>query len=56
LRSFSIKPGADFVSSNYWGMPSSDGHCNYGKVFFEIVCYLLEFGDFTVPAVIGAII
>ena len=49
---FSIKPDADFVTGNYWGMPSSfEGWNNYGRVFFEsdMPRYLLNsVRDFTV--------
>ena len=56
---FSIKPGADFVNGNYWGMPSSfEMFTNYGKVFFEsdMPRYLLNSVFITVPTVIGAVI
>jgi multiple sugar transport system permease protein len=56
---FSIKPEADFVNGNYWGMPSSfEMFTNYGKVFFEsdMPRYLLNSVFITVPTVIGAII
>jgi multiple sugar transport system permease protein len=56
---FSIKPEADFVNGNYWGVPSSfEMFTNYGKVFFEsdMPRYLLNSVFITVPTVIGAII
>ena len=56
---FSIKPEADFVNGNYWGMPSSfEMFTNYGKVFFEsdMPRYLLNSVFITVPTVIGAVI
>ena len=55
---FSIKPDADFVTGNYWGMPSSfEGWNNYGRVFFEsdMPRYLLNSVLITVPTVIGAV-
>ncbi len=55
---FSIKPEADFVNGNYWGMPSSfEMFTNYGKVFFEsdMPRYLLNSVFITVPTVIGAV-
>jgi len=56
---FSIKPGADFTTGNYWGMPSSFSLFeNYGKVFFEsdMPRYLLNSLMITVPTVIGCMI
>ncbi len=56
---FSIKPEADFVNGNYWGLPSSfEMFSNYGKVFFEsdMPRYLLNSVFITVPTVIGCII
>ena len=56
---FSIKPEADFVNGNYWGLPSSfEMFNNYGKVFFEsdMPRYLLNSVFITVPTVIGCII
>lgn len=55
---FSIKPEADFVNGNYWGVPSSfEFFTNYGKVFFEsdMPRYLWNSVLITVPTVIGAI-
>ena len=56
---FSIKPDADFVNGNYWGVPSSfELFNNYGKVFFEsdMPRYLWNSVLITVPTVIGCII
>lgn len=56
---FSIKPEADFVNGNYWGLPSSfEMFTNYGKVFFEsdMPRYLWNSVLITVPTVIGCII
>ncbi|MBU2994623.1 carbohydrate ABC transporter permease [Octadecabacter sp. 1_MG-2023] len=56
---FSIKPEADFVNGNYWGLPSSfEFFTNYGKVFFEsdMPRYLWNSVLITVPTVIGCII
>mgnify|MGYP005993275419 CR=1 FL=1 len=56
---FSIKPDADFVNGNYWGVPSSfEAFTNYGKVFFEsdMPRYLLNSVLITIPTVIGCII
>ncbi|MGJ8624606.1 MAG: carbohydrate ABC transporter permease [Yoonia sp.] len=56
---FSIKPEADFVNGNYWGMPSSfEMFTNYGKVFFEsdMPRYLLNSVFITVPTVIGCMV
>ncbi len=56
---FSIKPDADFVNGNYWGLPSSfEFFTNYGKVFFEsdMPRYLWNSVLITVPTVIGCII
>lgn len=55
---FSIKPDADFVNGNYWGLPSSfEAFTNYGKVFFEsnMPRYLLNSLFITIPTVIGAV-
>ena len=56
---FSIKPEADFVNGNYWGLPSSfEFSTNYGKVFFEsdMPRYLWNSVLITVPTVIGCIV
>ena len=56
---FSIKPDADFVEGNYWGVPSSfEFFTNYGKVFFEsdMPRYLWNSVLITVPTVVGCII
>ena len=56
---FSIKPEADFVNGNYWGLPSSfEFFTNYGKVFFEsdMPRYLWNSVLITVPTVIGCIV
>ncbi|MEM8569634.1 MAG: carbohydrate ABC transporter permease [Pseudomonadota bacterium] len=58
VANFSIKPEADFVSGNYWGVPSSiEFFSNYGRVFFEsnMPRYLLNSLLITVPTVIGAV-
>ena len=58
VANFSIKPDADFVNGNYWGIPSSfEMFSNYGKVFFEsnMPRYLLNSLLITVPTVIGAV-
>jgi len=58
VANFSIKPEADFVNGNYWGIPSSfEAFSNYGKVFFEsnMPRYLLNSLFITVPTVIGAV-
>jgi multiple sugar transport system permease protein len=55
---FSVKPDADFVTGNYWGLPSSfEGWNNYRRVFFEsdMPRYLLNSVLITVPTVIGAV-
>jgi multiple sugar transport system permease protein len=55
---FSIKPGEDFTTGNYWGWPSSfEGFANYGLVFFgsDMPRYLLNSVLITVPTVIGAV-
>ncbi len=55
---FSIKPDADFVNGNFWGLPSSfEMFNNYGKVFFEsnMPRYLFNSLLITVPTVIGAV-
>ena len=52
---FSVKPGVDFTTGNYWGIPSSFSFFeNYGKVFFEsdMPRYLLNSLMITVPTVI----
>ena len=56
---FSVKPGADFTTGNYWGIPSSFSLFeNYGKVFFEsdMPRYLLNSLMITVPTVIGCMV
>ncbi|WP_108815431.1 carbohydrate ABC transporter permease [Loktanella sp. Alg231-35] len=58
VANFSIKPEADFVNGNYWGIPSSfDAFSNYGKVFFEsnMPRYLWNSLFITIPTVIGAV-
>ncbi|MDX8347445.1 MULTISPECIES: carbohydrate ABC transporter permease [unclassified Cognatiyoonia] len=58
VANFSIKPEADFVNGNYWGIPSSfEALNNYGKVFFEsnMPRYLWNSLLITVPTVIGAV-
>lgn len=58
VANFSIKPEADFVNGNYWGIPSSfDAFSNYGKVFFEsnMPQYLINSLFITIPTVIGAV-
>ena len=58
VANFSIKPEADFVNGNYWGLPSSfEAFANYGKVFFEsnMPKYLLNSLFITIPPVIGAV-
>ncbi len=55
---FSIKPDADFVKGNFWGVPSSfEMFNNYGKVFFEsnMPRYLLNSLFITIPTVVGAV-
>ncbi|MFQ6546603.1 carbohydrate ABC transporter permease [Aestuariibius sp. 2305UL40-4] len=55
---FSIKPGADFTTGNYWGLPSAfAGFENYGRVFLDsdMPRYLLNSVFITVPTVIGAV-
>ncbi|MGR3484371.1 MAG: carbohydrate ABC transporter permease [Paracoccaceae bacterium] len=55
---FSIKPGADFTTGNYWGVPSYfAGWENYRAVFLEsqMPRYLLNSVLITVPTVIGAV-
>jgi len=55
---FSVKPGADFASGNYWGIPSSfDLFSNYGMVFFEsnMPRYLMNSLLITIPTMIGAV-
>lgn len=56
---FSIKPEADFVSGNYWSLPSSfAGAENYGRVFFDsdMPRYLMNSVLITIPTVLGCII
>jgi multiple sugar transport system permease protein len=58
VANFSIKPEADFVNGNYWGLPSSFAAFeNYGKVFFEsnMPRYLVNSLFITIPTVIGAV-
>ena len=58
VANFSIKPEADFVNGNYWGIPSSfEAFSNYGKVFFEsnMPRYLINSLFITIPTVIGAV-
>ena len=58
VANFSIKPEADFVNGNYWGIPSSfEALNNYGKVFFEsnMPRYLWNSLWITIPTVIGAV-
>ncbi|WP_308916501.1 carbohydrate ABC transporter permease [Jannaschia sp. LMIT008] len=58
VAAFSIRPEGDFVSGNYWGIPTSfDLIPNYSKVFFEsdMPRYLLNSVLITVPTVIGAV-
>jgi multiple sugar transport system permease protein len=58
VANFSIKPEADFVNGNYWGLPSSfSAFENYGKVFFEsnMPRYLWNSLFITIPTVIGAV-
>jgi multiple sugar transport system permease protein len=58
VANFSIKPEADFVNGNYWGLPSSfEAFSNYGRVFFEsnMPRYLLNSLFITIPTVIGAV-
>ncbi|MCK0096557.1 carbohydrate ABC transporter permease [Yoonia sp. F2084L] len=58
VANFSIKPEADFVNGNYWGIPSSfSAFENYGKVFFEsnMPRYLWNSLFITIPTVIGAV-
>ncbi|MEX0317392.1 MULTISPECIES: carbohydrate ABC transporter permease [unclassified Ruegeria] len=55
---FSVKPDADFVNANYWGLPSSfELMHNYGQVFFnsDMPRYMLNSVLITVPTVIGAV-
>jgi len=55
---FSIKPGADFTTGNYWGWPSSfEGFTNYALVFTgsDMPRYLWNSVMITVPTVIGAV-
>ncbi len=56
---FSIKPEANFVSGDYWSLPSNlDGFNNYYKVFFEsdMPRYMWNSIRITVPTVIGCMI
>ncbi|MGH1463968.1 MAG: carbohydrate ABC transporter permease [Cognatishimia sp.] len=56
---FSIKPGADFTTGNYWGLPTSfEFATNYGKVFFasDMPRYMLNSVMITVPTMIGCVI
>ena len=58
VANFSIKPEADFVNGNYWGLPSSfEAFSNYGRVFFDsnMPRYLLNSLFITIPTVIGAV-
>jgi multiple sugar transport system permease protein len=58
VASFSIKPESDFVTGNYWGVPSSfELFSNYGRVFFDsnMPRYLLNSLLITIPTVIGAV-
>jgi len=58
VAAFSVKPDADFVNANYWGLPSSfEAMTNYGKVFLEseMPRYLLNSFMITIPTVIGAV-
>ncbi|RMA43645.1 carbohydrate ABC transporter permease [Rhodophyticola porphyridii] len=55
---FSIKPGADFTTGNYWGRPSSfEGFANYFLVFTgsDMPRYLWNSVMITVPTVAGAV-
>lgn len=55
---FSIKPGGDFTSGNYWGWPSEFSLLeNYGAVFFksDMPRYLFNSVLITLPTVIGAV-
>ena len=55
---FSIKPEADFVSGNYWSLPSEfAGFKNYGRVFFDsdMPRYMLNSLLITIPTAIGAV-
>ncbi|MBO6626400.1 MULTISPECIES: carbohydrate ABC transporter permease [Paracoccaceae] len=55
---FSIKPGADFTTGNYWGLPSSfEGFANYFLVFTgsDMPRYLWNSVMITVPTVAGAV-
>lgn len=55
---FSVKPDADFVTGNIWGLPSRfDLVANYGRVFTgsDMPRYLLNSFLVTVPTVIGAV-
>lgn len=56
---FSIKPEADFVSGDYWSLPTNlDGLNNYYKVFFEsdMPKYMWNSIRITIPTVIGCMI
>lgn len=55
---FSFKPEGDFVSGNYWGVPSSFSAIeNYGRVFLdsEMPRYMLNSILITIPTAIGAV-
>ncbi|QBY01579.1 carbohydrate ABC transporter permease [Rhodophyticola sp. CCM32] len=55
---FSIKPGADFTTGNYWGWPSSfEGIANYLLVFTgsDMPRYLWNSVMITAPTVVGAV-
>lgn len=56
---FSIKPGEDFTTGNYWGLPSTfEFFANYGKVFFasDMPRYMLNSVLITVPTMIGCVV
>jgi len=56
---FSVKPGVDFTTGNYWGVPSTFSFFeNYGKVFFEsdMPRYMINSLMITIPTVIGCMI
>ncbi|MEL6424062.1 MAG: carbohydrate ABC transporter permease [Pseudomonadota bacterium] len=56
---FSIKPGEDFTTGNYWGLPSSFMMIeNYALVFTgsEMPRYLLNSVLITIPTVIGVLL
>ncbi len=55
---FSVKPGADFSTGDYWNLPSTFGGWeNYGKVFLEsdMPRYLMNSLLITIPTAIGAV-